>query len=93
MRVGFIGAGNMAHAILSGIAKSKVLNCKDIFISNRSKEKLDDLKVTFGFNVSTDNSYVIKNAKDFLFIGIWYYIKRFEKKYRQKTISSINYGW
>ena len=70
MRVGFIGAGNMAHAILSGIAKSKVLNCKDIFISNRSKEKLDDLKVTFGFNVSTDNSYVLKNAKDVLFICV-----------------------
>lgn len=70
MKVGFIGAGNMSRAILTGINKSKVLDCKDIFVSNRSKEKLDDLKNDFGFNVSTDNSYVIKNAKDFLFICV-----------------------
>ena len=70
MKVGFIGAGNMARAILTGISASNVLDCKDIFISNRSKEKLDDLKNNFGFNVSTDNSYVIKNAKDVLFICV-----------------------
>ena len=70
MKVGFIGAGNMSRAILTGINKSKVLDCKDIFVSNRSKEKLDDLKNDFGFNVSTDNSYVIKNAKDVLFICV-----------------------
>lgn len=70
MKLGFIGAGNMASAILTGISKSNVLDCKDIFVSNRSKEKLDDLKNNFGFNVSTDNSYVIKNAKDILFICV-----------------------
>lgn len=70
MKIGFIGAGNMARAILAGISKSNALNCKDIFVSNRSKEKLDELKESFGFNVSTDNSYVIKNAKDVLFICV-----------------------
>lgn len=70
MKIGFIGAGNMARAILTGISASKVLDCKDIFVSNRSKEKLDDLKNNFGFNVSTDNSYVVKNAKDILFICV-----------------------
>lgn len=70
MKLGFIGAGNMARAILTGINASNVLDCKDIFVSNRGKEKLDDLKNNFGFNVSTDNSYVTKNAKDVLFICV-----------------------
>lgn len=70
MKAGFIGAGNMARAILTGISKSKVLDCKNIFVSNRSKEKLDELKINFGFNVSVDNSYVVKNAKDVLFICV-----------------------
>ena len=60
MKIGFIGAGNMSRAILTGISKSEVLDSKNVFVSNRSKEKLESIESDFGFNVSTDNSYVIK---------------------------------
>ncbi|MBO6119173.1 MAG: pyrroline-5-carboxylate reductase [Lachnospiraceae bacterium] len=70
MKIGFIGAGNMSRAILTGISKSEVLDSKNVFVSNRSKEKLESIESDFGFNVSTDNSYVIKNAKDVLFICV-----------------------
>ena len=70
MKIGFIGAGNMARAILTGIYKSDILNSKDIFVSNRSAEKLESIKKSFGYNVSSDNSYVIKNAKDVIFICV-----------------------
>ena len=70
MRIGFIGAGNMARSILSGISKSSSINSKDVFVSNRTEGKLKELEKDFSFNVSTDNDYVIKNAKDILFICV-----------------------
>ena len=68
MKIGFIGAGNMAKAILTGIAKSKIVDKNDVFVSNRTKDKLEIIKKEFSYNVSTDNSYVMKNAKDVIFI-------------------------
>ena len=70
MKIGFIGAGNMAHAILAGIHKSNLVNKSDVFVSNRTKAKLDNLKSEFSYNVSIDNSYVLKNAKDVVFICV-----------------------
>ena len=70
MKIGFIGAGNMAKAILTGIYKSKIVDEDDVFVSNRTKEKLDVIKNEFLYNISTDNSYVIKNAKDVIFICV-----------------------
>lgn len=70
MKIGFIGAGNMARAILAGIHKSNLVNKNDVFVSNRTKAKLDDIKSEFSYNVSTDNVSVIKSAKDVLFICV-----------------------
>ena len=70
MKIGFIGAGNMAYAILSGLHKSNIIKNSDVFVSNRTKDKLDKIKNEFSYNISTDNSYVIKNAKDVLFICV-----------------------
>ena len=70
MKIGFIGAGNMAKAILTGIYKSNIVSKNDVFVSNRTKEKLDIIKDEFSYNVSTDNSFVLKNAKDLVFICV-----------------------
>ena len=70
MKIGFIGAGNMAKAILTGIYNSKTVDKKDIFVSNKTKTKLDGIKKEFGYNVSTDNTYVVENAKDIIFICV-----------------------
>ena len=70
MKIGFIGAGNMAHAILEGIYSSKKIVADNIFVSNRTKEKLEKIEKEFSCNVSTDNSYVLKNAKDVVFICV-----------------------
>ena len=70
MKLGFIGAGNMANAILEGVLKSKAFDKKDIFVSNRSKDKLDLIKDKFGFNISDDNTKTIKDAKDIVFICV-----------------------
>lgn len=70
MKIGFIGCGNMASAILGGIAKSKIIDKKDVYVSNRSKEKLDVIQKKYGFNVSTKNSDVINKATDIIFICV-----------------------
>lgn len=70
MKIGFIGYGNMAGAIINGLAKTSVIKENEIFISNRSIEKLEGLDQKYGFKISSDNSFVIKNAKDILFICV-----------------------
>ncbi len=50
MKIGFIGCGNMARAMINGIIKGKVTAPGDIFVSARSIESVDkavsDFKVT-----------------------------------------------
>ena len=70
MKIGFIGAGNMASAILSGLYKDGRYNKNDIVVSNRSREKLDAIKEKFGYKVSQKNAEVIKNSKDVVFICV-----------------------
>lgn len=73
MKIGFIGAGNMARAILTGIASSKKtikINKNDIFVSNRTKSKLDEIKKVFQYNVTLKNDEVLKKAKDIIFLCI-----------------------
>ena len=70
MKIGFIGAGNMAKAILTGMYNSKIVDKNDVFVSNRTSEKLDLIKKDFSYNVSIDNLYVLKNAKDVVFICV-----------------------
>jgi len=70
VKIGFVGYGNMASAILSGLAKTDVVKRHEFFISNRSIDKIKDLDKRYGFKTSTDNSYVIKNAKDIIFICV-----------------------
>lgn len=70
MKLGFIGAGNMTSAILLGISKTNIINKEDIFVSNRTSKKLDVIKEKFGYNTSTDNAFVIKNARDVIVLSV-----------------------
>ena len=44
-RYGFIGAGAMAEAIVSGMIQSGLCSASDIVMSNRSTEKLEHMKM------------------------------------------------
>lgn len=70
MKVGFIGAGNMAKAILAGMHKSNVINKKDVFVSNKTKEKLVDIDKKYGYYTSIKNDDVIEKSKDVIFLCI-----------------------
>ena len=59
--IGFIGAGNMAGALIAGLVKNKYNNSQ-IFVSSPEEEHLKKLKDKFSVNVTKDNVEVIKSA-------------------------------
>lgn len=59
-KIGFIGAGNMAEAMIAGILKKGVLSSSDIIASRRNKEALDSLHEKYGIDVTADNKEAAK---------------------------------
>lgn len=53
--IGFIGAGNMATAIIKGIIGKNVFNFSDVWVSDVDFTKLRGLKNEIGLNISSDN--------------------------------------
>lgn len=59
-RVAFLGAGNMAEAMISGIVESGKLDSDQIIVTNRSnQERLNEMKVKYGIEA------IKKNELDF----------------------------
>ncbi len=67
--IGFIGAGNMAKAILGGIIEKKVWDPKNIIASRRKKASLDLLEEEYGIRVTTKNTEVVEKA-DIIFLAV-----------------------
>ena len=61
LRLGFIGAGNMATAILDGVISKQVFQAKQIMISNPHSDKLEHPKA-LGVGVTTSNEEVVLNS-------------------------------
>ena len=61
MKLGFIGAGNMAGAIIGGVTGSGLLSCKEIGVFDISKEKLESYK-SRGFPVFENIGELVKNC-------------------------------
>ncbi|MFL0252188.1 pyrroline-5-carboxylate reductase [Clostridium neuense] len=68
-KIGFIGCGNMAQAMIKGIVKSKDVSPENIFVSNPSEEKLKSIKRECGVNVTHDNKKVALNS-DILILAV-----------------------
>ncbi|MBQ3432120.1 MAG: pyrroline-5-carboxylate reductase [Clostridia bacterium] len=60
MKIGFIGCGNMAKAIMRGIISAKLFETKDIFASDVEKEKLNEFCLSQGINASANNEIATK---------------------------------
>ncbi|MFZ7131411.1 MAG: pyrroline-5-carboxylate reductase [Eubacteriales bacterium] len=60
IKVGFIGCGNMAQAMIKGIIDSKLINKECIYAYDPSHEVLDNVKNNYGIHSSTSNSTMIK---------------------------------
>ena len=69
MKIGFIGAGNMAKAIIGGMVKKGVYEPGQIVASRRNERALVQLKEEYGIEVTTDNKTVMEEA-DVVFLAV-----------------------
>lgn len=67
-KIGFIGCGHMASAIIKGILSSNFLSSEDVCASEVSEEFAQQKKIELGINVYTDNKIIAKNS-DVIFIA------------------------
>lgn len=69
MKVGFIGLGNMATAMIGGILKEKRVAAADIIGSAKTSETKDKIKTRFDINIAKNNREVAERA-DILFLAV-----------------------
>jgi pyrroline-5-carboxylate reductase len=61
-KLGFLGAGNMAGALIRGLLQAGVVKPASIVASDVRAEHLDQLKATHGIRVTTDNHKLVKES-------------------------------
>lgn len=66
-RIGFIGAGNMAEALVRGLLQAGLFRPQDILASDIKEERLRLFKENFGVETYEDNAEVAKRAEILLF--------------------------
>lgn len=81
MKLGFIGCGNMASAMIGGIINNQICKAEDIFASDASKEALNKVKEKSNIQISTDNITVVKEV-DILFLSV-------KPQYYEEVINEI----
>ena len=69
MKLGFIGCGNMAKAMIKGIVASGAVAPGEIYGSNVTPEHAAAVAEEFGINAGTNNITVAENA-DILFLSV-----------------------
>lgn len=69
MKVGFIGLGNMAKAIIGGILKNEIVAANDILGSAKTAETKEKVQKEYGITVLADNRAVAAES-DVLFLAV-----------------------
>jgi len=62
-KIGFIGAGNMAQALIKGIIESKAMRPDQVMVSNRTPGKLLKLKEQFGVQTREHNEQIVEECE------------------------------
>lgn len=69
-KIGFIGYGSMGSMIIKGFLSSNVLKPHEIVISNRTKNKLIDIKKQYPQIEITDDNHDLANKCDKIFLFV-----------------------
>jgi len=69
MKIGFIGLGNMANAMISGMLKKEIVQATDIVASAKTQESVKKAVDTFGI-LSAENNTEVAAAADVLFLAV-----------------------
>lgn len=62
MKLGFIGTGNMATAIMGGVIKNEIIAANEIIGSDLFAPSREKVKSQFGIHVTESNKEVVENA-------------------------------
>ncbi len=81
MKIGFIGCGNMAKAIISGILKNQLTEKENIIASDISQASREISQRQLGINMTVSNLEVVENS-DVLFLAV-------KPQYYESVISEI----
>lgn len=68
-KIGFIGCGNMAKAMIGGMVESKFASPDQVYASNRSLPNLEEVHQKYGVQVTQDNLEVAKKC-EILFLAV-----------------------
>ena len=63
MKIGFIGTGNMASAIMVGIIKKQIIGAEEIIGADLSAQGRERAKSQFGIHVTDSNKEVVEKAE------------------------------
>ena len=63
MKIGFIGLGNMAHAMIGGMLEQGIVSAQEICGSAKTQKTRDEVRETFGIDVRASNASVAENAQ------------------------------
>lgn len=80
-KVGFIGCGNMASAIIGGLIKNECVSKENIVAADAFAPALEKAKSSLGINVTSDNIEVASNS-EVLFLSV-------KPQYYETVISEI----
>ena len=69
MKLGFIGTGNMAAAIIGGILKKGIVKADDIIGADVLEAGREKVKAAYGIRVTDNNIEVVDNA-DIMFLSV-----------------------
>ena len=69
MKLGFIGCGNMAKAMLGGILKNEICAKEDVIATAKSGASRENARNTYGIQVTANNIEAAKNA-DILVLAV-----------------------
>jgi len=61
-KIGFIGAGNMAGALIKGIISAKVFSADDVLVYDIVRERLDQLAKQFGVKIAESSTKLVEIA-------------------------------
>ena len=66
-KIGFIGGGKMATAIMKGIINSNWCTAQNIFVSDKNEEALKTLEKDYAVKTTLNNIDVVKESNILLF--------------------------
>ena len=68
-KIGFVGAGSMAEALINGVLTKGIIDSNNIYISDINQSRLDKLTAEYKVNATSNNEELIKQV-DYIILAV-----------------------